>query len=215
MNSHKKKLNQIYSRLYKHFGPQHWWPADSAFEVMVGAVLTQNTAWANVERAIKNLKKANALSLNKIYHLPPKKLAQLIRPAGYFNVKAKRLQNLMDFLYNKCQRDLTRLFKKEIPELRQALLKINGVGKETADSIILYAANKPIFVIDAYTKRVLSRHKILDSSKDYDAFQDLFMQNLPRNARLFNEYHALIVRLAKDFCSNQKPKCVKCPIKKI
>lgn len=213
MMSCKHRLEKIYKRLYGYFGPQRWWPADSAFEVIVGAVLTQNTAWTNVERAIKNLKKAKELSVKKIHKIEHRKLAQLIRPAGYFNIKAKRLKNVINFLYNRYNGNLSRFFDKDINNLREELLAINGVGKETADSIILYAAKKPIFVIDAYTKRILSRHQILEPEAGYDDFQNLFMDNLARNQRMFNEYHALIVRLGKEFCSNKKPKCNICPLK--
>lgn len=215
MKSTGRKLKKVYHVLYRQFGAQKWWPADSAFEVIVGAVLTQNTNWLNVEKAIRNLKQARKLSLKSIRKLRQQQLAELIRPAGYFNIKAKRLQNVVNFLYNKYQGSLKKFFAQDIRSLRQKLLSINGVGPETADSIMLYAGNKPVFVIDAYTKRFLSRHKVLAAEKDYHDFQRLFMDNLPKSVKMFNEYHALIVRLAKEFCLSQKPKCGICPLKNL
>ena len=213
MSSRSSKLKNIYRVLYKKFGPQKWWPADSPFEVIVGAVLTQNTNWLNVEKAINNLKKAGKLSLKSIRKLRQEQLAALIRPAGYFNIKAKRLQNVINFLYNNYQGSLSRFFGQDIGSLRRELLSINGVGPETADSIMLYAGNKPVFVVDAYTKRFLSRHKVLAAEKDYHDFQRLFMDNLPKSVKMFNEYHALIVRLAKEYCLSKNPKCKICPLK--
>lgn len=206
-----KKIQEIYKKLYKAFGPQDWWPGDTPFEVAVGAILTQNTNWGNVEKAINNLKKAKALSAKSLHRMPVKKLAKLIRPAGYFNVKAKRLKFFIDFLIGDYQGSTQKLKKERIDSLRKKLLDVNGIGPETADSILLYALDKPIFVIDAYTKRALSRHKILKYDEPYEKFQELFHESLKKDVELFNEYHALFVRLGKVFCK-KKPVCEKCPL---
>jgi endonuclease-3 related protein len=207
-----KKLEKIYNLLFDEFGKQHWWPADSPFEMVVGAVLTQNTAWSNVEQAIRNLKKSRKLTLSGIRKLTNDKLASLIRSAGYFNVKAKRLKAVVDFLREKGSDEEMKVFRRqETGRLRQELLGVKGVGPETADSILLYALNRPVFVVDAYTKRILSRHRLISEDATYEQIQGLFMDNLPRNRRLFNEYHALIVALGKDFC-RPHPICSKCPL---
>lgn len=206
-------LDRIYSKLYAHFGPQHWWPADSPFEVMVGAILTQNTSWQNVEKAIHNLKKHHLLSPRKLYKLPGTKLASLIRPAGYYNIKAKRLKHFMDFLFSSYSGDIEEMSQQDLHVLRRQLLLVNGIGPETADSILLYALSKPVFVVDAYTKRIFWRHKLIDENADYHQVQQLFMNNLRNNEKLFNEYHALLVRLAKEFCLKKKGKCDICPLK--
>jgi endonuclease-3 related protein len=207
----KKALLEIYNILHKQFGPQHWWPAETPFEVIVGAILTQNTAWGNVTKAIDNLKKEDYLSPELLYSLCMSKLAGLIRPSGYYNIKAKRLKEFLKFLFNEYDGSLDKMFKTNLSELREKLLKINGIGPETADSILLYAGNYPIFVIDAYTKRILQRHNIINDGIDYHSLQSLFMDNLPEDADLFNEYHALIVKTAKDFCK-KKPLCDVCPL---
>jgi len=209
----KRALKGIYKKLYSYFGPQAWWPGDSPFEVMVGAILTQNTSWANVEKAIKNLKTSKLLSPLKLYRLPSKKLALLIRPAGYYNIKAKRLKNFLEFFINHYRGSLKEISQKTSKVLRQQLLCVNGIGPETADSILLYALNKPVFVVDAYTKRIFLRHKLIKDSGSYAQVQDLFMRNLKPSAKLFNEYHALLVKLGKDFCLKDKPKCRLCPLK--
>jgi len=209
----KRALKGIYKKLYSHFGPQAWWPGDSPFEVMVGAILTQNTSWANVEKAIKNLKNNKLLTPDKLYRLHPKKLALLIRPAGYYNIKAKRLKNFLEFFINHYRGSVKKISQKTSKALRQQLLCVNGIGPETADSILLYALNKPVFVVDAYTKRIFLRHKLIKDSGSYAQVQDLFMRNLKPSAKLFNEYHALLVKLGKDFCLKNKPKCNICPLK--
>lgn len=201
----------VYSRLLSAFGPQHWWPGDSPFEVMVGAILTQNTNWGNVERAIENLKRAKALTPAAIHEMSHERLAGLIRPAGYFNVKAKRLKAFMEFFINRYSGRVSKMRKVDTKTLRRELLSVNGIGPETADSMLLYALERPVFVIDAYTKRVLSRHGIMDGSESYERFQDLFHVALPRDVQLFNEYHALLVRLGKDFCK-PRPRCEGCPL---
>ncbi|MFH0791201.1 MAG: endonuclease III domain-containing protein [Candidatus Omnitrophota bacterium] len=210
-----KPLNLIYQRLYRYFGPQHWWPGDSVFEVMVGAILTQNTNWGNVEKAINNLKKHGLLNLDKLHRLSQKDLSLLIVPAGYYNIKAKRLKELFNFLFENYKGRLRSLVPIDTYILRDQLLSVNGIGPETADSILLYALNKPVFVIDAYTRRVLYRHKLIEHDASYDQAQSLFMNNLKPNVQLFNEYHALLVRLAKEFCLKNKPRCEICPLKKM
>jgi len=209
----KKSLYGIYRRLYSYFGPQKWWPAQSRFEVMVAAVLTQNTNWSNVEKAIGNLKDKGLLKPHKLYSLKNARLAKLIRPAGYYNLKAKRLKNLLRFFILRYQGDMGRMALAEAKVLRQELLMVNGIGPETADSILLYGLGKPVFVVDTYTKRILSRHGIIEEGMDYDGVQRLFMLGLRKDAKLFNEYHALLVRLGKDFCLKGKPRCLTCPLK--
>ncbi|MBI5586958.1 MAG: endonuclease III domain-containing protein [Deltaproteobacteria bacterium] len=206
-------LKAYYSCLFESFGPQGWWPANTRFEMIVGAILTQNTAWTNVEKAISNLKGKRLLTPEKIHALKAVELAALIRPAGYFNIKAKRLKNFTSFLFNGCGGSLDRLLRKDSAVLRRELLDVNGVGPETADSIILYAAGKPEFVIDAYTKRIFSRHGLTGHDAGYDEIKTLFMENLPKDAALFNEYHALIVKTAKDYCRTKNPLCSECPLK--
>ncbi len=201
----------IYSRLFSTFGRQHWWPGDGPFEVMVGAILTQNTNWGNVESAIKNLKRAKALTPAAIHEMSHERLAGLIRPAGYFNIKAKRLKAFIEFFINRYSGRVSRMRKVDTETLRRELLSVNGIGPETADSMLLYALERPVFVIDAYTKRVLSRHGVMDGSESYERFQELFHAALPRDVQLFNEYHALLVRLGKDFCK-PKPRCEGCPL---
>ncbi len=206
-------LSEIFSILYKRFGPQQWWPADSAFEVMVGAVLTQNTNWQNVERAISNLKQADVLSLEIMSALSLGTLAELIRPAGYYNIKAKRLENLLSLVNEQYEGDLELLWQEETDQLRQQLLSVKGVGPETADSMVLYAANRPVFVVDTYTHRILARHNIIDEYSDYYEIQTLFMDSLEHETELFNEYHALLVCLGKEYCKKTKPRCETCPLK--
>ena len=208
-----KKLSDIYKVLKRHFGPQYWWPADSPFEVIVGAILTQNTAWHNVEKAVSNIKSAGLLrSPRALLRIGRKKLSTLIKPAGFHNLKSKRLTNFLDFLSSNYNSDLNRLSNIQTPELRAQLLNINGIGPETCDSILLYAFGRPVFVIDAYTKRVFSRLGLTKETDDYCHLQAFFMSGLPKNTKLFNEYHALIVKLAKEFC-RKKRRCVGCPVK--
>jgi endonuclease-3 related protein len=208
----KELLNGFYAALFNHFGKQKWWPARTRFEVIVGAFLTQNTNWGNVERAIKNLKKASLLTPGAMYGISKDTLAQAIVPAGYFNVKAGRLKNFLEVLYGSYSGSLTKLFKIEHPELRERLLSINGIGPETADSILLYAAKKPAFVVDAYTKRIMERHGVVDKDVGYHDLQKLFTDNLESSATLFNEYHALIVMTGKEFCRTKEPLCETCPL---
>ena len=209
-----EKLLRIYKALYASFGPQSWWPGETPFEVAVGAILTQNTNWRNVEKAIENLKSKGLLKASALHTLPHEDLAGLIRPAGYFNIKTKRLKNFLDFLMTGYRGSMDRMKKEDLTLMRSKLLAVNGIGPETADSILLYALEKPVFVVDAYTKRVLSRHNILDHDESYGAFQELFHSHLKKSSRLFNEYHALIVRLAKENCRT-RPLCTGCPLEGI
>jgi endonuclease-3 related protein len=204
-------LRAFHRRLLRHYGPLGWWPGDTAFEVIVGAVLTQNTAWANVEKAIANLKQAGVLELRSIQRLRAPRLAGLIRPAGYFNVKARRLQNLVRAITADWGGDLERMFAAPTEELRSWLLAVNGVGKETADSILCYAGEHPVFVVDAYTRRVLSRHGLVPQEIDYDALQEYCLRHLPQDLALFNQLHAEIVYLGKDYC-RKRPRCEGCPL---
>jgi len=208
----KLLVQNTYSILYRHFGPQHWWPGDTPFEITVGAILTQNTNWGNVEKAISNLKRAVVLRPRKLYALPEKKLAGLIRPSGYFNIKAKRLRAFLTLLCNRYGGSLKRMFRLPLQELREELLSINGIGEETADSIILYAADKPTFVVDAYTRRILSRHGLCSPDAGYAAVKDIFESRLKPDVKMFNEYHALLVRLGKVFCRPRNPFCAECPL---
>lgn len=207
----RNKLLLTYNKLYSHFGPQHWWPGETPFEVAVGAVLTQNTNWGNVEKAIDNLKREGKLNASAIHKITTESLAALIKPAGYFNVKAKRLKHFVSFLMKDYGGSMSRMKDAKLPSIREDLLRVNGIGPETADSIILYALEKPVFVVAAYTKRVLSRHNIKDHDASYDSFQELFDLNLKRDFRLFNEYHALFVKVAKEHCRT-KPICEGCPL---
>jgi len=208
----RKQLMAMYGVLYKAYGPQHWWPGDTSFEVIVGAVLTQNTAWINVEKAIKNLKRERLLSLARLRKVAPRRLAGLIHPSGYYNVKADRLINLMTFLYDRYGYRLAGMLRDDVSELRKGLLLVNGIGPETADSIILYAAGMPTFVVDAYTKRILSRHGLVSERAGYDDVQQLFIGNLPKDTGLFKEYHALLVTVGKTHCKKGAPRCTACPL---
>lgn len=208
----KTSLFSFYNRLLSRFGPQGWWPADSDFEVMVGAILTQNTSWKNVALALGNLKKEKLMDPRKMYSLKTAKLARLIRPSGCFNIKAKRLKNFLNFFMENYRGSVTVMSKDKPEKLRKGLLSINGIGPETADSILLYALKKPVFVVDAYTRRIFSRHRLVRAGDDYDRVQGLFLKNLKKDARLFNEYHALLVKLGKECCLKNEPRCEKCPV---
>lgn len=204
----KDFLLKIYDLLYDEYGPQGWWPAENWFEVVVGAILTQSTSWKNVEKAISNLKRDGLLNPEKLYALPLYQIAALIKPAGFYNLKAQRLKNMLEFLK---QYDFD--FKALSSNVtREVLLKIRGVGKETADSILLYAFNIPVFVVDSYTKRIFQRLGVLSQDDDYDNIQRFF-QIIPPHLQTYKEYHALIVKHAKDICKKNKPNCSQCPIK--
>ena len=207
-------LLDICHRLMARYGPQHWWPAEKPFEVIVGAILTQSAAWRNVEKAIANLKAAKALSPEALRRLSLSEIAALIHPCGYYNAKAIKLKSLASWLGEYYDDNLNKLFICNADHLRQQLLSIHGIGQETADSIILYAAHKPVFVIDAYTRRIINHIGLAPDSNSYIAYQTLFMDNLSTDAGLFNEYHALLVCLAKDVC-RKRPLCQQCCLNSI
>ena len=206
------KLLKIYKKLYSSIGPRHWWPGDSPFEVIIGAILTQNTSWKNVEIAIRALKEKNLLDPLKLYRVGNRLLANTIKSSGFFNIKARRIKTFMSFLFENYQGSLEKMFSEGLTPLREKLLKINGIGPETADSILLYAGGKPIFVVDAYTKRILARHNLISKNASYNEIQELFMENLKKDAGMFNEYHALLVYIGKYFCK-KTPNCENCPMK--
>lgn len=211
----KKILMEIYEKMLARFGPQKWWPAKEPFEVIIGAILTQNTNWTNVEKAINNLRAEKLLAPERLHKTDIKKLAQLIKPTGYFNIKAKRLKNFLDWFFEVYQGNLKEMFNQDKDTLGEELLGISGVGRETADSIILYAAQKPSFVIDAYTYRIFARHRLIPEESIYEEIKEFFEENLPEDTKLFNEYHALLVRLGKEYCKKTNPRCDECPLRGI
>jgi endonuclease-3 related protein len=206
-------LSEIYEMLYDAFGPQHWWPGETPFEIITGAILTQNTSWTNVEKAIANLKSAGYLTPDALHRIDAAQLAELIRPAGYFNIKAKRLKSFVDWLFDDYGGELANLQNISTSRLREELLAIKGIGRETADSILLYALERPVFVVDAYTARITLRHSLIEPGADYEQLRQLFESNLPEDVQLFNEYHALLVRIGKEFC-RPKARCSGCPLEK-
>ncbi len=203
---------EAYRLLYDYFGPQGWWPGDSPFEIMVGAILTQNTNWSNVQKAILNLKSEDLLTYQNLSQLTAEQIALLIRPAGYYNLKAQRLRNLLDMVGNVYDGDLELFLGDNLRAARENLLAVKGVGQETADSILLYACGHPVFVVDMYTHRVFSRHNMVEEETEYGTIQDVFMDHIPHDLQLYNEFHALIVRVAVTFCKKTKPLCEKCPL---
>ncbi|MCP4364450.1 MAG: endonuclease III domain-containing protein [Planctomycetes bacterium] len=210
--SSSRTLNEYYKKLLKTLGPQKWWPGDGPFEVMVGAVLTQNTNWGNVEKAINNLKKAGKLSTTAIHKMRTDQLARLIRPSGYFNVKAKRLKGLIKWFIERFDGDMEKMFSQRVEDLREELLSVKGIGPETADSILLYAGGMPSFVVDAYTYRILLRHQLILEESAYDEIKSFFEDNLPQDVDQYNEYHALLVQVGKNYCKPREPACEKCPL---
>ena len=207
----REDLLKIYELLNGYFGDLHWWPADSPFEVIVGAILTQNTAWTNVEKAIAALKDRNLLSPAALSRIDEDSLAEIIRPSGYYHVKAKRLKSFVRFLLEEYSGNIKRMCAEELPVLRQKLLSVRGIGPETADSILLYACRKPVFVSDAYTQRIMQRHNLIPENTDVSQIRTLFMTHLPHHTSLFNQYHALLVYTGKTFC-RKIPKCTPCPL---
>ncbi|MBL7148821.1 MAG: endonuclease III domain-containing protein [Candidatus Cloacimonetes bacterium] len=205
------KIHHIYELLQNSFGPQNWWPGETTDEIIIGAILTQRVSWNNVETAIENLKQNNLCTIEHIHYANIEDLAPLIRSTLYYNQKAKKLKNFAEFLFTGYNGDLDRMFRTEIAELRRQLLQIKGIGEETADSILLYAGGKPVFVIDTYTKRIFSRLGITKPGWNYAQYQQVFTVNLPQDVSLFNDYHAQIVHLGKHFCK-QKPLCDECPL---
>ncbi|UCG38591.1 MAG: endonuclease III domain-containing protein [bacterium] len=205
-------LHQLYETLYGSYGSQRWWPAEGPFEVMLGAVLTQNTTWSGVEKAMPALKAACDMTPAGLLSLPLERLQEIVRPTGYFRQKALRLRNLCRFLLDRYGGDLALMDRVPTPVLRQEFLALHGIGPETADSILLYALNRPVFVVDAYTVRLLPRLGLADGRQGYREVQDLFMENLPPDTGLYNEYHALIVAHGKGRCRKQTPRCMECPL---
>lgn len=203
---------EVYQNLFDHFGPQNWWPGETPFEIIVGAVLTQNTNWRNVSKAIDNLREAELLNFNSLKQLAVDEIAIYIRPSGYYNLKAKRLRNLLDMIEENYFGELDLFLQDSLASGRENLLSVKGVGPETADSILLYACELPTFVIDTYTHRVFSRHQLVDEETDYESMQDLFVSQLPKDVQLYNEYHALIVRVASTYCKKTNPLCEQCPL---
>ena len=207
-----KTILKIYQKMFDALGPQQWWPGETPFEIVIGAILTQNTNWSNVEKAIKNLKTARRLSPEGIHESSITELAQLIRPSGFFNVKARRVKTFIDWLFSKYEGSLSRMFTQDLQTLRDELLSVKGIGPETADSILLYAGNLPTFVVDAYTHRIFSRHGFIPEESSYDEIKSFFEENLPSDVKLYNEYHALLVNIGKMFCKPKKV-CEQCPLR--
>lgn len=205
-------LNTAYHALNDHFGNLNWWPGDSPLEIIVGAILTQNTAWQNVEKAIANLKAARLLSTDALTAISESDLAELIRPSGYYNVKARRLKSFFIFLRDCFHGDLDVMLGEETQTLRKKLLQVKGIGEETADSMLLYAGGKPVFVVDAYARRILMRHGVLRERLAYGDIQSLFMKHIAHDAALYNQYHALLVNTGKNYCTKTKPRCQACPL---
>ena len=203
-------LLEIYQLLYDHYGPQHWWPGDSPFEVVLGAILTQAAAWTNVEKALANLKEADCFSLEALRDISQEHLATLLRPSGYFNAKAQKVKALINHVWEKYDGDLDTMLSQDMVELRQELLSIYGIGDETADDILVYAAGKPSFVIDSYTRRVVSRLGQAPEVDRYLAYQQVFHRALPADTALFNEFHALLDQHAKTTCKKTRPACESC-----
>jgi len=211
MKNSKLPAKAVYRALFKRWGPQHWWPGETPLEVAVGAVLTQNTNWRNVEKAIANLKKSGALNVRSLSQMPAKTLAGRIRPAGYFNMKARRLKAFIETVRKTSGFTMKKMEQIETGTLRGILLNTNGIGPETADSILLYAFGRPVFVVDAYTRRMLERHRWTDEGAAYDDIASLFTESCPRDSSLYGEYHALIVKLGKEHC-RKRALCEGCPL---
>jgi len=207
-----EKIRVFYGAMLASLGPQGWWPAETPFEVVVGAVLTQNTNWKNVERAIAGLRRENLLDPRALEAVDADRLAEAIRPSGYYRVKARRLKNLMHLLAERFGGDLDALLALPTGALRETVLSVSGIGPETADSILLYAAGRPVFVVDAYTARILYRHGMVEGDVTYDDLQSLFHGALAEDADLFGEYHALLVAVGKRWCNKRAPQCGGCPL---
>jgi endonuclease-3 related protein len=210
-SSARRVIRNMYDRLWAACGPQHWWPARTPTEVVIGAILTQNTTWTNVERAIRNLERVKCLSWRALRDVSEDKLARLIQPAGTYRVKAARLRAFVDYLWQHHRGSLSSILDGELDDARQRLLSIHGIGPETADAILLYAGNRPTFVVDAYTTRILHRHFLVDAKADYESIRRLFHETLPEDVQLFNEYHALLVEVGKRHC-RRRARCEGCPL---
>lgn len=206
-------MQQFYDALHRAYGPQHWWPGDGPTEIVIGAILTQNTNWQNVEKAIAQLRAAGLIDWAALRDVAIERLAELIRPAGYYNVKARRLKNFVNWLWASYEGELGKLCAVPLARLREELLSVNGVGPETADSILLYALERPSFVVDAYTARLARRHRMIDENADYESLKAMFEDHLPSDAMLFNEYHALIVAVGKRHCKS-RAQCEGCPLER-
>lgn len=209
--TYSERIAGFYEAMLKRYGPQGWWPAETELECILGAILTQNTSWKNVEKAIGNLKRAGLISIDKLASIPTETLAKLIRPSGYFNQKARRIKSFIQFVIDSYDGNLKKMFDEDTDKLREKLLSIKGIGPETADSILLYAGKKPVFVVDAYTYRVLLRHGLISEDAGYEDIQKLFLRSLPKDQSLFSEYHALLVRVGKEHC-RKKAVCSGCPL---
>lgn len=215
-SARRSELQDYFETLSRSLGPMGWWPGRTPFEVIVGAILTQNTAWTNVEKAIANLRRERLLTPRAIERVSEPRLAKLIRPSGYFRQKAKKLKAFVQFLRAEYGGSLVKMFRTPTPELRRQLLDIWGIGPETADSILLYAGQHAVFVVDAYTYRILGRHGLLPGTgraPDYETVRAFFETRLPRNAQLYNEFHALLVNVGKNWCRTRDPRCEECPLK--
>jgi endonuclease-3 related protein len=206
------RLMEVYHCLYDAFGPQNWWPGETPFEVIVGAVLVQNTNWQNVKKAIDRLRAAEVLEPHALYQVPTEELEELIRPTGYFRLKARRLRSLLELVVERYDGSLEAIFSTGLSASREQLLAVHGIGPETADSILLYAGELPVFVVDTYTHRVLARHGWIGFDADYHAIQDYLQSGLPEDVPLYNEFHALLVYLGKHYCRKSKPQCEQCPL---
>jgi endonuclease-3 related protein len=211
MGLREKVLLEIYERLLRAFGPRHWWPGESPFEVVVGAILTQNTSWANVEKAIVNLKKTGILTPPAMRRVGEDQLARIIKPSGFYRLKASRLKGFVDFLYREFHGEMNRMRSEDLGFLRERLLNVDGIGPETADSILLYALGKPIFVVDAYAKRIFSRHNLISENWGYAEVQSMVMGEIGGDVGMYNEFHALLVFLGKHRC-RRIPRCDGCPL---
>lgn len=207
----RQRLDTFYRRMSAHYGPTHWWPGETAFEIAIGAILTQNTAWTNVEKAIANLKKEALLDPRAMAECPIDQLETALRPSGYFRQKARRVRLFCDHLNTHYGGSMRRMARRPLEELRPELLSLNGIGPETADDILLYACGKPVFVVDAYTRRIFSRHGLVPPAIGYEALRAFFELHLEHDLHLFKEYHGLIVWTGKDFCRKQ-PRCAECPL---
>lgn len=206
------QLRAMHQRLLNFYGPLHWWPAETKLEIIIGAILTQNTSWQNVVKAIENLKREGLLNVSALLQIKEESLAELIRSSGYYNLKAKRLKNFIRFFHSQYGGSLEELFSSDWRALRKELLNINGIGPETADSILLYAGEKPVFVVDAYTCRIFQRHGYITGKDSYDEVQQFFMTHLASQVSLYNEFHAQLVMVGKDYCLKNNPKCAECPL---
>jgi endonuclease III related protein len=205
-------LRKYYDALFAAYGPQRWWPGRTAFEIIVGAILTQNTSWSNVEIAIRNLRREKLLTPRAIEQVPVVRLGQLIRSSGYFRQKTKKLKCFVRFLRSEYGGSLNRMFRAPTAALREKLLDVHGIGPETADAILLYAGEHPVFVVDAYARRVLERHGLAARTQSYEEIRHLFERSLAGDAPLYNEFHALIVRTGKEYCQKRNPRCSECPL---